>query len=208
MELTAWVRSQLPPPPARVLEVGCGAGELARALAAEGHDVLAIDPVAPEGEIFRRTTIEALEDPGPFAAVVASRALHHVDDLDAALAKIARLSPLLVLDEFAWDRLDEATARWYEEHRDRSDMPPPPVAEWRSRHGHLHGFDALRAALARHFAERTFSLVPYLYRYMHLPELEAVEAELIERGTIRALAFRYVGVAPGLAHRAGSFTSL
>jgi SAM-dependent methyltransferase len=195
MELTAWVRSQLPPPPARVLEVGCGAGELARALAAASYDVLAVDPVAPEGRIFERTTIEALRDPGPFDAVVASRALHHVHDLDAVLEKIGGLAPRLVLDEFAWDRLDEATARWYEEQRGRSKTPPPPVAEWHGRHWDLHGFDALRAALARHFAEREFSLVPYLHRYMHLPELEPVEAALIEAGEIQALGFRYVGAA-------------
>jgi SAM-dependent methyltransferase len=194
MEVTAWVRSQLPPAPARVLEVGCGDGKLAWALAAAGYDVLAIDPVAPKGEIFRRTTIEALSDPSSFDAVVASRSLHHVHDLDEVLAKIGRLAPLLILDEFAWDRLDEPTARWYDEQRRRSGGPPPPASEWRSRHEHLHGFEALRAGLARHFVERKFSLVPYLYRYLHVPELEPREAELIAAGEIRALSFRYVGV--------------
>lgn len=194
MELTDWVRSQLPPAPARVLEVGCGSGELARALSAAGHDMLAIDPVAPEGRIFRRTTIEELE-PGSFGAVVASRSLHHVHDLDAVLAKLARMAPLLVLNEFAWDRFDGPTARWYDKHRAGSANPPPPAAEWRRRHGDLHGFEALRAALANRFAEREFSFVPYLSRYLHLPELEAHEAELIAAGTINALGFRYVGVA-------------
>jgi SAM-dependent methyltransferase len=193
MDVTAWIRSELPPPGARVLEVGCGDGELARALDAAGYDMLAIDPHAPRGEIFERTTIEQLEDRGRFDAVVASRSLHHVDDLDVALARIVRLAPRFVLDEFAWDRLDEATARWYEEQRARSADPPPPASEWRSRHAHLWGFEALRAALGRHFVERTFVLVPYLHRYLHLPELEAPEAELIAAGEIQALAFRYVG---------------
>jgi SAM-dependent methyltransferase len=192
MDVTAWIRSELPPG-ARVLEVGCGDGELARALDAAGYDMLAIDPHAPRGEIFERTTIEQLEDRGRFDAVVASRSLHHVDDLDVALARIARLAPRFVLDEFAWDRLDQGTARWYEEQRARSPDPPPPASEWRSRHAHLWGFEALRAALGRHFVERTFVLVPYLHRYLHLPELEAPEAELIAAGEIQALAFRYVG---------------
>ena len=195
MELTDWVRSQLPQPPARVLEVGCGAGELARALAKDGHDVLAIDPVAPDGPIFRRTTIEELGEPGPFDAVVASRSLHHVHDLDAVLAKLARLAPLLVLNEFAWDRFDGPTARWYDEHRAHSAKPPPPASEWRRRHDDLHGFDTLRTALERRFLEQEFSFVPYLSRYLHLPELEAHEAELIAAGRINALGFRYVGVA-------------
>jgi SAM-dependent methyltransferase len=189
-----FVRAELPGPPARVLEVGCGDGELARALDAADYDILAIDPVAPEGGIFRRTTIEELQDPGPFDAVVASRSLHHVDDLDLVLAKIARLAPLFVLDEFAWDRLDEATGRWYDEQRRRSPDPPPPSSEWRSRHAHLHRFEALRAGLARHFAERMFAFVPYLHRYLHVPELEPREAELIAAGDIQALAFRFVGL--------------
>ena len=193
-DVLSFVRAELPPPPARVLEVGCGDGALARALAAAGYELLAIDPAAPAGPIFRRTTIEALRDPGPFDAVVASRALHHVDDLDVALAKIARLAPLLVLDEFAWDRLDEPTGRWYDEQRARADDPPPPASEWRRKHRGLHGFDALTEALARHFVERSFARVPYLYRYLHLPELEPREAELIAAGEIEALAFRYVGV--------------
>ena len=193
-DVAEFVLAELPPPPARVLEVGCGDGELARAVDAAGHDVLAIDPVAPAGELFRRTTIEELQDPGPFDAVVAGRSLHHVHDLDAVLAKLARLAPLLVLDEFAWDRLDERTGRWYDEQRPRSADPPPPAAEWRRKHRGLHGFETLRAALDRHFAERHFAWVPYLYRYLHLPELEAVEAESIAAGRIQALGFRFVGV--------------
>ena len=193
MGVLEFVLGELPAPPARVLEVGCGGGQLARALDAAGYEVLAIDPVAPEGEIFARTTIEDLRDAGRFDAVVASRSLHHVHDLDEALAKVARLAPLFVLDEFAWDRLDDATARWYDEQRRGSPDPPPPSSEWRSRHAHLHGFDALRAALSRHFTERAFALVPYLHRYLHVPELEPREAELIAAGEIQALAFRFVG---------------
>ena len=39
----AFVRSWLPAPPARVLEIGCGDGELAPALAEEGWQVSAVD---------------------------------------------------------------------------------------------------------------------------------------------------------------------
>lgn len=176
----------------RLLEVGCGSGELARALDAAGYNVLAIDPVAPEGPIFRRTTIEALDE-DRFDAVVASRSLHHVDDLDAVVGKLSRLAPLLVVDEFAWDRMNEPTARWYEEQR-RAGADLPPVAAWRERYSHLHGFEALRAALGRHFVERRFEWVPYIHRFGHRPELEPAERELIAAGAIRALGFRFVGV--------------
>ncbi len=84
-----FVLGQVGDPPARVLEVGCGEGELARAMARAGHSVTAIDPRAPEGPIFRRVRIEEFSDPHPFDFVVASLSLHHVEDLGRALDKVA-----------------------------------------------------------------------------------------------------------------------
>ncbi|MBA2331336.1 MAG: methyltransferase domain-containing protein, partial [Actinobacteria bacterium] len=46
-----FARRHLPTPPARLLEVGCGQGELTTALAVAGYDVLGIDPAAPLGEL-------------------------------------------------------------------------------------------------------------------------------------------------------------
>ena len=93
MNLEPFVATHLPTPPARVLEVGCGHGALAFAMAGLGYDVLAIDPRAPEGELFERVSLEDLADPGPFAAIVANRSLHHIHDLHAAIEKIARPTP-------------------------------------------------------------------------------------------------------------------
>src|SRR2546430_5110900 len=88
MEFVTFVLSQLPPPPARVLEVGCGdEGGVTPALLEAGYDVLAIDPHAPAGEPYRQITLEELDDPGPFAAVVACRGLPHVHTHRSAFYK-------------------------------------------------------------------------------------------------------------------------
>jgi SAM-dependent methyltransferase len=194
MDLHLLARRELPPPPARVLEVGCGSGELARALAADGYEIVAVDPKAPEGAIFRRTTIEELEDEGPFDAAVASLSLHHVHELGVALDKLHTLlrsgAPVLVR-ELAWDLVDEPTARWDYARRGE----PGGLTEWRVEHDGLHGFETLTVALDARFTRRSFAWTPYLSEYKRAEGHEAEEARLIEAGEIRAVGFVYVGLA-------------
>jgi SAM-dependent methyltransferase len=195
-ELTDFVLSQLPPT-GRVLEVGCGSGELARALDAAGYAVLAIDPEAPEGRIFQRVTLEELDDAGEFDAVAASRSLHHIEDLGAALDKIAALAPLIVLDEFAWDRLDERTVQWFDGQRrtlEAAGHDPKPLEEdWEAEHAGLHGYQAMRRELDDRFEQRYFAWTGYLYRYLGGPTTQELEQALIDAGGINALGFRYAG---------------
>ena len=201
MDLVTYALRQLPPPRARVLEVGCGhEGGIARELAAAGYDVLAIDPEAPEGPLYRRVTIESLDEPGPFDAVVAGRVLHHVHPLGVALDKLQRLAPLLILDEFAWNHMDEATVDWYEaQHRviaaaGRRPKGPPSLAEWRERHRDLHPYEVLRAEVDARYRERHFEWRPYFYRWLDGPATAELEQALIDAGAIRPIGFRYAGV--------------
>jgi SAM-dependent methyltransferase len=194
MDFAPFVLARLRPPPARILEIGCGSGELARALSAARYEVVAVDPEAPEGEQFRRVSFEDFDEPGPFDAIVASRSLHHIHDLGAALDKVVGLlaeDGALLLDEFAWDRMDDATAEWYYTRRNE------PVRGWRERwekeHDGLHTHEAMRGALDERFDERSFAWLPYLHRDADADIEEIEERLLIEEGTIQATGFRYVG---------------
>jgi SAM-dependent methyltransferase len=85
--------------PRRVLEVGCGMGELAEQLAKEGLDVVAIDLSQRMVELARTRGVDArlgdVQDlpfgDGEFDAVIADWVLYHVPDLDLALREIVRV---------------------------------------------------------------------------------------------------------------------
>jgi hypothetical protein len=201
VDFTEFALSQLPDPPRRVLEIGCGReGGVAPRLAAAGYDVLAIDPHAPEGPLYRQVSLEELDDTGPFDAAVAGRVLHHVNPLGPALDKLVGLAPLLILDEFAWNHMDEATVDWYEsQHRvlvsaGRTPQGPADLSEWRARHADLHPYEKLRAEIDSRYEERTFEWRPYFYRWLEGPATEGLEEALIEAGAIRPIGFRWAGV--------------
>lgn len=205
MDLRGFVLSQLPAAPARVLEIGCGDGALARALVAEGYEVVAVDPAAPEGEIFRPVPFERYRPEGVFQAVVASCSLHHLSALGPSLDVVQECleaGGVLILEEFAWDRLDRDTATWlYAQRRvqaARGGPSAPPTIdaleeEWRREHAGLHGFDEMRTEIDLRFRERWFEWMPYLYRYFEDRDLRGAEREAIEQSAIRAIGFRYVG---------------
>ena len=189
-----FVLSQLDRTPSRVLEIGCGDGQAALALAAAGHDVTAIDPVAPEGPIFERVTLEEFDPSAPFDVVVASLSLHHVPDLELAVDKIAQLAPLLVVEEFAWDHFDERTARWYLAHLDGpSKSAQQCLRDWQDEHDGLHGYETLRTAFDRRFREQLFAWRPYLHRYPGVRADQKSEQAMIDAEAVNALGFRYVG---------------
>jgi hypothetical protein len=145
-------------------------------------------------------TLEELDEPGGFGAAVAGRVLHHVHPLGPALDKLAALAPLVVVDEFAWNHIDDATRRWYESrHRElatagREPKGPSDLDEWRWSHPGLVPFETVRAELDARYDERHFEWRPYFHRWLGDEETERIERERIAAGAIRPIGYRYVGV--------------
>lgn len=219
-DVGGFVLDHLPSPPCRALDVGCGSGWLVRALEDRGYDAYGVDPQAPEDDRrLTRTTLEEFEPDGPFDAVVAVLALHHVDDLDLAMGAIHRsLAPTgtMICVEFAWDRFDDDTARWclqrlpaeLDDHnwlhelclplRQRRQQGQPLranelVRSWASEHGFHPSVDIL-ARLRDRFVEQHLERGPYLYPDLAVGADE--ERTAIERGRIAAASVRFVGVEP------------
>jgi SAM-dependent methyltransferase len=200
-DVVSFVLAGVRGPPRRVLEVGCGRGDLAVALAAAGHDVVAIDPKAPTGTIFRRVPLQEFDDPARFDAVVASLSLHHIPQLDAAVEKIAGLlrpRGRLLLNEFAWERLDRRAARWVVEreattHPGRSDRVDEVQAEWKREHDGLHAGASLLAALDGSFECLRLEWVPYVARMIGDLPAEREEARAIAEGRLDPVGFRWIG---------------
>ena len=201
-----WVRSQLPTPPARVLEVGCGNGRLARALKRAGYDVVAVDPQAPNGRIFRRCRIEDFDEARRFDAAVAGLALHHVDNLALVLDKVSsllRARGRIIVYEFAWDQFDRKTAQWFWLRRSAltprmrryfgGRSPAECLNKWRRTFRDLHTYRQMRRALERRFTARFFAWTPYLHSYPGGLSSELQERRQIEAGAIRPVGFRYIG---------------
>jgi SAM-dependent methyltransferase len=197
-DLRAFVRANLPEPPARVLEVGAGAGALARALRQVGYDVLAIDPKSA-GEDVREVPLAELDEPaGSFAAAIAVVSLHHVDPLEESCRRLGELvepGGTLVVDEFDVGTFDvRAAAWWLDQRRALGEAQPETPEELVDEHReHLHPLARILAALQPHFELGPPLRGAWLHRWNLGDSLRAVEEEAIARGDLPATGARVVG---------------
>jgi 2-polyprenyl-3-methyl-5-hydroxy-6-metoxy-1,4-benzoquinol methylase len=195
-DLLAFVRSSLPPSPARVLEIGAGQGELATALSAADYRVTGIDPAAEPGSHVQRRSL--LEAEGSFDAAVAVVALHHVDPLEQSCAHLATLvepGGLLVIDEIDIERYDQRATSWWLGQRlalgrPHDEQDPTRLLE-ELRH-HIHPLNLIKAALEPHFELGEPIRGAYLHRWGLQAELREAEVDLIADGLLPAVGARLV----------------
>jgi len=189
-----FVLESLPPAPARVLEVGAGDGELARALAEAGYEVVAIDPAAAADGPVRAVELHELEE-APFDTAVAVVSMHHVRPLPDSCRRLAELiepGGRLVLDEFDVDRVDERAAGWVLSHVDGHERRQPSDVIADLRH-HCHPLSELRLALEPWFELTETVRGPYLYRFTESLALRDVEERLIAAGSLPVTGARMLG---------------
>lgn len=196
--LMSFVQESLPPPPARVLEVGAGDGELAGALRSSGYDVVAIDPASTVDAVLPVALHQLEGDPGSFDAAVAVLSMHHVQPLPEScqrLAELVRTGGLLVLDELDVERFDDRAARWWLDHHEPGDdrFGEPGEIVGFLRH-HCHPLAAVVGALEPWFGLERPARGPYLYRWQLPPALRGTEERLIAAGELPATGARIVGV--------------
>jgi SAM-dependent methyltransferase len=207
-----FVRSWLPPPPGRVVDLGCGsAGGFVPILRASGYDAIGIDPKAPAEPHYQRSEFERAELPEQVDAIVASTSLHHVSDPAAVIDRITGVltsGGRLIVLEWAWEKFDGRTADWCFErlgpddeggwlHRHREESPTSGLPwtdylhRWAEREG-LHRGDELVRLLDERLERELLEEGPYLF-----PDLadttESDEQAAIGSGEINATRIDWVG---------------
>ena len=122
----------------RVLDLGCGDGQIARALASTGVSVVGVDPttnqidVAAEragGPVFAQAGAAVLPfSDGAFDGVIACLVFEHIDDVDAAIGEVARVLRPGGRFTFMLNHplLQTPGSGWIDDH-----MVDPPEQYWR-----------------------------------------------------------------------------
>lgn len=203
-ETVAFIESHVPPP-ATVLEVGCGAGHVAVELESRGYHVIGVDSderAIQRGQKRSAPVVKASWpefSSAPVDAVVFTRSLHHIRPLEKAVSKAREvLQPggTLLVEDFSMNEADARTINWFQKvlrsPTGRALIAPirgqfvtkwlasrDPVADWHKGHDQaLHTMATMIEAITEHFTMGGTPSVPYLYRYL-VPVLpETPEAAL------------------------------
>lgn len=177
------------PPGARILEIGCGAGDVALELGRCGYDVTGIDADPEQVRIAASRGVFAMrrewpEDPGLGAdAILFTRSLHHIRDLAGAINLAYRYAATLLVEDFDFPAVDRATVDWFvskyreglelglvsgeiDEFARRIADAQDSLTAWQVEHDHdLHTATRIGEAIERWFFITERHDAPYVFRY-------------------------------------------
>jgi SAM-dependent methyltransferase len=188
---------------AKVLEVGCGEGQVACELLQRGYCVTGLDSDSEAIARAQARGVRAVVASWPkfdsslsFDAIAFTRSLHHINPLRQAIVRARELlnpNGFLLIEDFALDEVNEATVAWFLKvlRSTQGKALINPVADqlvtellsatdvmqtWRdNRAPELHSFTAMNQAIAEQFVALETQSAPYFYRYLIpvLPETSA-----------------------------------
>jgi len=187
-----FVKRFLPSKGVRILEVGCGAGELASRLLKDGYAVVAIDSDRDSIAVAQRLGVDARIatwpdfDDGQFDAVLFTRSLHHIHPLDESVERAAESlaeGGRIIVEDFAYESADEKTLRWFysairlleatgllvvsDESLEKILLKTETLNAWRQNHEHdLHTAAEIGAQLEKMFSRVLKENAAYYFRYI------------------------------------------
>lgn len=181
-----FILQHLPSEKPRILEVGCGHGDLAAELMKLGMDVTALDVDIEAVETCKQKGIHAVHQDiltfadDPFDAILFTRSLHHIPELELALEKAGELlnkGGRVIIEDFDLEMIDEYSARWYYDMRSivsafahpntALEYVNDPIQQWEHDHHHdhpLHSGDRMQEECQSRFKITFTGRNPYLYR--------------------------------------------
>jgi len=187
-----FIKRSLPARARRMLEIGCGSGELAASLLQDGISLIAIDndadsiAAAQSLDVDARIAVWPDFDGGQFDAVLFTRSLHHIHPLNKAVQRAADslvIGGRLIVEDFAYETADEKTLQWFADVIDRLDRAgllltgddflnavrskTETLKAWRENHeSDLHTAASILAELRKIFGELRCEEAPYYFRYL------------------------------------------
>ena len=187
-----FIRRFLPRRCQRILEVGCGTGEVAARLSQDGCSVIAIDSDPDSIAGARRLGVDARVatwpdfNDGDFDAILFTRSLHHIHPLDESVKHAADSladGGRIIVEDFAYESVDEKTLAWFrsairrlrtasllvegDEFLSNVLSKTDTLNAWRQNHEReLHTAARIRAQLEKLFGDVINEEAPYYFRYL------------------------------------------
>jgi SAM-dependent methyltransferase len=187
-----FIKRFLPSECQRILEVGCGTGELAACLSKDGYSVVAIDSDPDSIAAARELGVDARVATWPdfaddlFDAVLFTRSLHHIHPLDRSVRQAADSladGGRIIVEDFAYDSADEKTLRWFrsaialvraaelfvkgDERMGKTLSKAKTLEAWQQNHNHdLHTGAEIEAELEKPFDRIISENAAYYFRYI------------------------------------------